>query len=58
MEKTNNDKIVFSSAALADIKEAAAWYNAQQKGLGKRLKEDIKLVLSYLIKPLLCFNKI
>ena len=35
-------KIVFSDIALTDIKHAKAWYNLQQKGLGKRLAADIK----------------
>lgn len=35
-------KIVFSSGALNDVKEARKWYNAQQKGLGRRLINDIK----------------
>lgn len=39
---TKNFKIVFSVRALSDIKEAREWYNQQQKGLGKRLVEDVK----------------
>ena len=35
-------KILFSSGALNDLKEAKHWYNSQQKKLGKRLIEDIK----------------
>lgn len=39
-------KILVSPSALIDVKEAAQWYNSQQKGLGKRFKEDIKHVIS------------
>ena len=35
-------KILFSSAALNDLKEAKHWYNIQQKGLGSRLIKDVK----------------
>lgn len=35
-------KIIFSSTALNDIKEIKAWYNLQQKGLGKRFYDDIR----------------
>ncbi len=38
-------KIIFSEGALADMQEAKAWYNQQQKGLGKRLVNDIKTVI-------------
>ena len=37
-------KILFSSTALNDLKEAKHWYNTQQKGLGKRLIEDVKAI--------------
>src|SRR5438093_2119334 len=39
-------KIVLSPQALNDIKEANAWYNQQQKGLGKRLKVDVRKVIA------------
>ncbi len=39
-------KVVFSTAALNDMKEARKWYNLQQKGLGKRLTEDVKTISS------------
>ena len=48
MKKTSY-KIVFSADALADVKEATKWYNSQQKGLGKRFKEDIKNVIRAII---------
>jgi plasmid stabilization system protein ParE len=35
-------KIIFSSFALNDFKEAKHWYNTQQKDLGKRLIKDVK----------------
>ncbi len=35
-------KILFSSAALSDLKEGKRWYNTQQKGLGERLMKDLK----------------
>ncbi len=35
-------KVLFSSAALNDLKDAKAWYNSQQRGLGKRLIKDVK----------------
>ena len=41
----SNYKIVFSSHALKDMKEAKQWYNAQQKGLGNRLVQDVKTVV-------------
>lgn len=37
-------KVIFSPEALMDLKEAKKWYNLQQKGLGKRLVEDVKNV--------------
>lgn len=36
-------KVIFSPQSLKDIREARAWYNLQQKGLGKRFYEDVKL---------------
>jgi len=42
-------KIVVSSSALIDVKEAAEWYNSQQKGLGKKFKEDIKLAINSIV---------
>ena len=39
-------KIVFSPFALDDVKEAAKWYNSQQKGLGKRFKGEVKDVVN------------
>ena len=36
MKSKKNYKAVISDSAKADIKEAANWYNKQQKGLGKR----------------------
>ena len=50
MKKTSNYKIVFSAAALRDIKEAAAWYNEQQKGLGKRFREEVKTVIAAILQ--------
>ncbi len=48
----SNYKIVFSPVALMDVGEAADWYNSQQKGLGKKFKEDIKKVIaSILLNP-------
>lgn len=48
----NKYKIVFSPEALKELKDAAAWYNKQQKGLGKRLREDVKKVIaSILLNP-------
>ena len=38
----NKYKILFSLAALTDLKEAKHWYNNQQRGLGKRLVNDVK----------------
>jgi hypothetical protein len=39
-------KVVYSSFALADVKEAAKWYNSQQKGLGKKFKQEVKSVIN------------
>lgn len=39
-------EVVFSPKALRDIREARSWYNLQQKGLGKRLVEDIKKIVA------------
>jgi len=48
----SNYKIVFSPVALMDVREAADWYNSQQKGLGKKFKEDIrKIIASILLNP-------
>ncbi len=49
MKKTSKYKIIFSSAALTDIKEAASWYNSQQKSLGKRFKQEVKTAISYIL---------
>lgn len=38
-------QVIFSAAALADLKDARQWYNLQQKGLGKKLISDVKLVV-------------
>ena len=35
-------KIVYSSGALLDLREARLWYNLQQKELGKRFVNDVK----------------
>lgn len=35
-------KIIILPLAMQDIKEAAQWYNKQQKGLGKRFTGEIK----------------
>ena len=42
----SNYKIVFSTPALHDLREAKQWYNAQQKDLGKRLVQDVQEVVS------------
>lgn len=39
-------KVLFSAKALQDLNEARSWYNLQQKGLGKRLIEDVKSIVS------------
>ena len=41
----SNYKIIFSASALQDINEAKQWYNTQQKGLGNRLVQDVKIVI-------------
>jgi plasmid stabilization system protein ParE len=35
-------KIVILPSAKQDIKEAASWYNAQQKGLGKKFTAQVR----------------
>ena len=35
-------KVIISNSAKADIKEAALWYNKQQKELGKRFTQSVK----------------
>ncbi len=35
-------KVVYTSAAIEHIKNIAAWYNKQQKGLGARFKTTLK----------------
>lgn len=42
MKMMKKNKVSFSYGALNDLKEARKWYNLQQKGLGKRLTEDVK----------------
>lgn len=37
-------RIVYSHIAKQEIKEAAEWYNKQQKGLGKYLTDDITIL--------------
>ncbi len=39
-------RLIFSPAALQDLQEARRWYNLQQKGLGKRLVDDVKRVIN------------
>lgn len=39
-------KIVCSPSALADVRDAAKWYSSQQKGLGKRFKEEVRFVIN------------
>jgi chlorite dismutase len=41
-----NYHVIFSKSSLKDLKEAKQWYSIQQKGLGKRLIEDIKITTS------------
>jgi len=42
MKSKKDYKIIISDLAKADIKEAALWYNKQQKGLGKLFTQSIK----------------
>lgn len=45
-------KIVYSSGALLDLREARLWYNLQQKELGKRFVNDVKkTVVSIKLNP-------
>jgi Txe/YoeB family toxin of Txe-Axe toxin-antitoxin module len=39
-------KIVFSAEALLDLKEAKFWYEHQNKGLGKKLVNDVKMLIN------------
>ena len=50
-------KIIFSPGARDDLKEACKWYNAQQKGLGKRLIADVKEITSQ-IKQNPCYASV
>ncbi len=51
-------KVLFSSAALNDLKEAKHWYNTQQKGLGLRLLKDVReTTVSIKLNPS-CFYKV
>ncbi len=43
-------KIIFSTEALHDLKEAKYWYEEQQQGLGKRLVNDVKRVVNKISK--------
>jgi len=43
-----NYKITFLINALKDIQEAKNWYEEQQKGLGKRLLENVRLTVKEL----------
>ena len=43
-------KLIYSEEAKVDIKEANTWYNLQQKGLGKKFKADILLVVKAIEK--------
>jgi plasmid stabilization system protein ParE len=43
-------RIVFSPAALIDVKESRNWYNLQQKGLGKRFVGDIRETIELIKK--------
>ena len=42
----NKFKIHFSQGALIDMREARTWYNLQQKGLGKRFVEDVRVTVT------------
>jgi len=35
-------KVVLTADAVADLEEAAAWYEGQRKGLGKRFTQAVK----------------
>lgn len=39
-------KLVFTPEAIEEIRQATAWYNNQQKGLGKRFKTLLKKELN------------
>lgn len=41
----NNFEVIITTPAQTDLKEACKWYNSQQKGLGRRLREDMKKAL-------------
>jgi hypothetical protein len=41
-------KIVYSSGALLDLREARLWYNLQQKELGKRFVDDVKKTVAFI----------
>ena len=45
----SNYKMIYSDHSKAEMKIAKAWYNAQLKGLGKRLIEEIKLVSNSIV---------
>jgi len=38
-------QVIITSPAQTDLKDACKWYNSQQKGLGRRLREDMKKAL-------------
>jgi len=42
MKLKKNYKIIISESAKTDIRQAAQWYNNQQKGLGKQFIHAIK----------------
>lgn len=45
-------KIYVEKLARQDIIEAVMWYNSQQKGLGQRLKADLKhMLVSVAVNP-------
>lgn len=50
MKEKSSYTIVYSAEALRDVKEATAWYNAQQNGLGKRFKEEIKSLIAAILQ--------
>jgi len=47
-----NAKKIISSFAKSDISEASKWYEKQQKGLGKRFLNEMKMAFEIICKSL------
>ena len=46
----SNYKLTYANDAIADVREASSWYNLQQKGLGKKFRNDVSVIVQTIEK--------